>query len=104
SYRRSSGADAIGNRRRRVIQVLRFDEDVSEAEETLFEFREMNAARKILQLHRKIRVLHLSGKRVFKAALKSRRRENIQLAFGEKCRREKWKALDVVPMCVTDQQ
>src|SRR5205807_1870108 len=88
----------------RVIQVLRLDQDFADAEETFFKLGVMDAAPEVLQLHRKVRILHLAGKRVFETALKCGRAVDVQLISWEKGRSEKRKSLNVVPMRVADQQ
>jgi hypothetical protein len=64
----------------------------------------MNSARQLVKLDGEVRILHLPGQRVFKTALESGRRVNIQLHPGKKCGSEEWKPLNVVPVRVTDQK
>ena len=44
SNRRAVRTDSIGNRRRRVIQVLRFNENVADPEEAFFKFCKVDPA------------------------------------------------------------
>src|SRR5437867_2036315 len=65
--------NSIRNRRSRVVQVLRFDQDFTDPEETFFQFRVMKAAGEILELDGKIRILHLARERFFETVLKCSR-------------------------------
>jgi hypothetical protein len=87
-----------------MIQILSFHQDVAKPEKTFFEFGEVDPARKVLEFHREIGILHLSGQRVFEAALKAGWSKDIQLTVWEKRRRKKRETLDVIPVRVSDQQ
>ena len=96
--------NSIRNRRSRVVQVLRFDQDFTDPEETFFQFRVMKAAGEILELDGKIRILHLTRQRFFQTALKCSRTVDVQFRSGKECRSEEWKSLDVIPVRVADQE
>src|SRR6516164_929549 len=98
------GGDAISNGRRSVIKVLRFDQDVANAEESFFKLRIVDAARQILKLHREIGVLHLPGKRILKTTLECRRSVDVQLCSGKECGSEKGETLNVVPVRMANQE
>jgi hypothetical protein len=87
-----------------VIQVAGFDEHIADAKESFSQFRVVDPARKVLELYRKIRVLHLASDRILEAALKSNGGANVELESRKESRRKKRKALDVIPMSVADQK
>ena len=96
----STTGDPVCNGGRRMIEILRLHENITEAKKPFFQFSKMNPARKILQLYREVRILHLTRKRVFKASLKTSRTVNVQFRAGQKGGREKRKSLNVIPMGV----
>src|SRR5947199_6050956 len=101
---RTVTGNSIRNRRSRVVQVLRFDQDFTDPEETFFQFRVMKAAGEILELDGKIRILHLARQRFFETVLKCSRTVDVQFRSGKECRNEEWKSLDVIPVRVADQE
>ena len=62
----------VGNCWRSVIEILRLDVDIADAEKSFFEFSVVKTASQFLQLHREVRILHLARKRVFETPLKTR--------------------------------
>src|SRR5436309_16047193 len=88
--------NSIRNRRSRVVQVLRFDQDFTDPEETFFQFRVMKAAGEILELDGKIRILHLARERLFEAVLKCSRIVDVQFRSGKECRSAERHAMDVI--------
>src|SRR5581483_8306100 len=50
------------------------------------------------------RVLHLPGHRLFQTLLESERRVDVQLGARDERGHEEWKALDVVPVRVADEE
>ncbi len=100
----TAARDSIRDGRRRVIQVLRLDQHVADAEEALVELGEVDARAQIAELHREVRVLHLPGHRLFQPALKAERRVDVQLGARHERRDEEGKALDVIPVGVPDQE
>jgi len=101
---RAVAGNAIGDRRSGVIQVLGFNEYIADAKETFFELGVVNVACKVLKLYGEIRVLHLSGKRIFEASLKRDRTIDIQFRAGKECRCKEWESLDMIPVRVADQE
>ena len=102
--RRLMTGDAVGQRRRGVIQVLRLHEHLTDAEKPFIQFREMDAAPEIVQPHRKVGVLHLPGKGVLHAAMEARVGVDVQLGVGVEGGAEEREALDVVPMGMPDEE
>jgi hypothetical protein len=98
------GRNAIADRGCRMIQVLRFNEDVADSEKSFFELGIVDAAREILKLYGKIGVLHLPRERILEAALECCRSINIELGSGKKCGREKREPLNMVPMCMANEE
>lgn len=87
-----------------MVQILSLHKNVSNAEETFLEFRVVKAARQFVKLYRKIGVLHLAREGILEAALKCGRTIDVELRAGQKCRSEKRKSLDVIPVCVPDEE
>ncbi len=100
----ASARDAVGDGRRRVVQVLGLDQHATDAEEALVELGEVDARAQIAQLHREVRVLHLPGHRLFQAALEAEGGVDVQLGPGHEGGDEEGKALDVIPVRVTDEE
>jgi hypothetical protein len=50
SESRSGSADSVRDRWRRVIQVLSFNEHITDSKESFFQFREMDSSGKIVEL------------------------------------------------------
>src|SRR5262249_35258184 len=93
---------SICNRWGRVGQVLRFDQDFTDPEETLFQFRVMHLSCAILKLDGEIRRLHLARQRLFQTVLKCGRCVDVQVRSRKACRSEEWKSLDVIRVGVAD--
>ena len=102
--RRLMTGDAVGQRRRSVIQVLRLHEHLTDAEKPFIQFREMNAAPEVVQPHGEVGVLHLPGNGVLHAAMEAGVGVDVQLGVGVESRTEERKALDVVPMGMPDEE
>ena len=96
--------DPVRDRRRGVIQVLRLDQHVADAEEAFLELGEVDARAQIAQLDGEVRVLHLPGHRFLEALLKAERRVDVELDAGNEGRNEERKALDVIPMGMADEK
>src|SRR5262245_28701 len=103
-HRGSTAGNAVRDRWRRVVQILRFDQDFTNPKEPFLQFREMNSAGEVMQLYREVGVLHLSGQRVFKTSLKPGRSVDVQFCARKKSRSEERETLNVIPMSVADQQ
>src|SRR5689334_21403137 len=95
--RRAISSKTICNRRRRVIQILRLDQNVTDSEETFFKLCVMQAACELMKFYREVRVLHLAGKGILEAALKRGGTVYVQLSAGEECRSKEGKSLNVIP-------
>ena len=87
-----------------MVQVLRFDEHVADAEEAFLELPEVDAAAQVTELHGEVRVLHLPRHRFLEVVLEADRGVDVQLGAGDEGRHEERKALDVVPVRVPDEE
>src|SRR5438046_8355289 len=101
---RAVGCDSVGDRWSRVIQVLCFNQDFTDAEKAFFQFRVVDAAGEVLKLDREIRILHLAGKRIFQTSLKRYGAVDVQLGSRKKGWSKEGKTLDVIPMRMSDQK
>ena len=64
----------------------------------------MDTRAQVAHLDREIRVLHLTGHRLFETALEADRRVDVQLGAGQERGDEEGKALDVIPVGVADEE
>ena len=65
---------------------------------------ELHVRRHVVEAHREIGGIHLVGKRRLQRLGRARRADDGQMSAGNESRREERKALDVVQVCVRDQQ
>src|ERR1051326_58507 len=96
--------DSIGNTRRGVIEILRLDKDFTDTKKTFFQFGVMYATGQILKFHRKIGILHLTGKGILKTSLKCDGAIDVQLRSRKKGWGEEGKTLNVVPVGVRSEE
>src|SRR5438128_11923980 len=101
---RAVGCDSVGDRWSRMIQVLCFDQNFTDAEKAFFQFRVVDAAGEVLKLDREIRILHLAGKRIFQTSLKRDGAVDVQLGSRKKGGRKEGKTLDEIQMRIFDQK
>ena len=101
---RAVAGHAVGDGGRGVIQVLRLDQHLAHAKESLVELVEVDARAQVAQLHREVRVLHLARHRLLEPALEAHRRVDVQLGSGQERRDEEGEALDVIPVRVADEE
>ena len=86
-----------------MIQIVRGDANIANFKAALDKVMIVNICAKIIKLDRKISGLHLTCERIAKRLAESSRSINIPLTATDKQRREKWKSLNVVPVCVAEQ-
>src|SRR5207245_2628526 len=96
--------DAVGQRRRGGMQVLRLDEHLPDAAESFVQFREMDAAPEVVHFHREVGVLHLPGNGVLQAAMKAHGGVDVQLGVGQEGRAKERETLNVIPMGMPDEE
>src|SRR5262245_41197634 len=101
--------ETIPERERRMIEVLGDDAGAGDRELALHEIVKPDGRVELFQRHREIGPLHLAGEGRLEllasaAGTSTARGIEIPLVPGGEERREEWKALDVVPMRVGNQQ
>ena len=87
-----------------MVQVLRFNKNFANPEETFLQLRVVDVAREVLKLNGKVRILHLARERFLETALLRNRAVDVQFSAGKESRSEEWKPLNMIPVRVTDQK
>src|SRR3954452_9477586 len=96
--------EPVAQRQRRMVQVLRADLDVAEIKNAFGEIMIADGSAELLQLDRKVGGLHLSREGLPHRLLEAARRIHIPFVSGNEERGKEWQALDMIPVCMADQQ
>ena len=100
---RAIGLDAVAERHRRVMEVLREDPDAPHLVRSLAELLERYRRRKLRDVHGEVGELHLAGEHFAQRARASFRSADGDAIAGDEQRGEEGEALDVIPVGVTEQ-
>ena len=87
-----------------MVRALRAHEHGADGEVEVLEFLDVNVARQLVERHGEIGAFHLAGERGDEALARAFAAENPQMAARIVDRSEERQALDVVPVCVGQEQ
>ena len=100
---RAVGLDAIAERQRRMVHVVRPDAHVVDLDLAFDQVVVAHPGRELLDRHREVGVLHLARERLADRRPEAARTVDVPLEIGVEQRRQKRQALDVVPVRVADE-
>lgn len=98
-----TGLKPVSERERWMIEVARSDGDIVDLKRTLDEFMVADFGAKLVELNRKVSILHLPRESVAQRFAHAFRSVDVPLAAGRKEGSEEGNALDMVPVRMTDQ-
>src|SRR5258708_39430234 len=97
------GLNAVSQRGRRMIHTLRVNLHSADFVRSLGQVLICDASRQLTQFHGKIVMLHLTGEHVMQRKMTSFGSVNGEVIARNEQRRKKWKALNMIPMRVREQ-
>ena len=97
------GLDAVAQRHRRVMKVLRDDTHAVHLVRSLAEFFEGDRGWKLTDFDREVGELHLAGKHFTQRTRASLRTADADPVSGDEQWNEEGEALDMIPVRVTEQ-
>src|SRR4029450_1609499 len=102
-YRRAVRFDAVAQRHRRMMEILRNDPRTADVVRSFSELPEVDGGRKLADLDGEVRELHLTGKNFGQRMSAPFWTADGDLVPGNEERGEEGEALDVIPMRVAEQ-
>src|SRR4029077_16754739 len=103
-HRHATGFQAVTKRKPGVVLVTGGDLNGAEVKGAFDKVMVANRGAELAKCHREIRVLHLPGEGILQAPTQTLGRVDVPFVPLDEERREKGKALDVVPVRVSEQE